>query len=308
MAKRKQAKREDLMMVTHEGKVCWLYKDEDGEKLHRPYKEGDIPFPFGKEWVIFCKEDNTIYYPDRRVDDYGVDDEGEEYPIYGKLCWKRTNPVELLKLNIPLSQNKGNKGSLVTIAKELGFAPSRLENAVAIGTAGECRWYLSEDGTLTVCGKGAMGEFQGHLTWSGTFSFAGVNCERAVIQEGITGICERAFWNVRSLKSVQLPSSVTTIGDRAFSECVNLTHIEIPESVTSIGSCAFSGCERLANVQFGGNSELKLGDKAFYDCLSLKEVKVPKGTIIGDKALGFKHKGEYYWNSCPVENFTVTYQ
>ena len=54
-----------------------------------------------------------------------------------------------------------------------------------------------------------------------------------------------AFYNCRSLTSVEIGDSVTSIGDRAFLGCTSLTSVVIPDSVTSIGNWAFSGCTSL---------------------------------------------------------------
>ena len=68
------------------------------------------------------------------------------------------------------------------------------------------------------------------------------------VKEGTRIICDRAFWNCRSLSEIVIPSSVTSIGDSAFWGCYSLSEIVIPSSVTSIGDRAFSFCSLLKYI------------------------------------------------------------
>ena len=61
------------------------------------------------------------------------------------------------------------------------------------------------------------------------------------IKEGITTICENAFYRCENLKEVSIPNSVTTIGVDAFRFCGNLTKVNFEENskLTEIGKYAF---------------------------------------------------------------------
>ncbi len=72
--------------------------------------------------------------------------------------------------------------------------------------------------------------------------------ETIVIEEGITVIPSKAFYNCTSLTSITLPASLTTIGDYAFYGCSALTEILIPDTVTTIGSYAFANCTGLTSL------------------------------------------------------------
>ena len=74
------------------------------------------------------------------------------------------------------------------------------------------------------------------------------------IHEDTKVIAGRAFFNCRSLTSVEIGDSVTTIGDRAFCLCSSLTSVVIPGSVTTIGSYAFSSCDSLTSITVGENN------------------------------------------------------
>ena len=96
-------------------------------------------------------------------------------------------------------------------------------------------------------------------------------CMNTVIPNSVTGIGRSAFWNCRSLASIDIPNSVTSIGEVAFYRCINLTSIEIPNSVTSIGNYAFSSCTGLTSIKLP-NSVTSIGDYAFYYCSDLTDV------------------------------------
>lgn len=101
-----------------------------------------------------------------------------------------------------------------------------------------------------------------------------------VIPEGVTSICEYAFYGYDDLISVTIPASVTSIGNNAFALNIHsynttfgvkfvhfeegsqlksigdhafygagIESITIPSSVTSIGESAFDGCRNLSKVE-----------------------------------------------------------
>ncbi len=69
-----------------------------------------------------------------------------------------------------------------------------------------------------------------------------------VIPEGVTSICDRAFFFCSNLSSITIPEGVTTIGREAFRGCSSLSSIMIPSSVTTMGWAAFSDCSDLQMV------------------------------------------------------------
>ncbi len=159
------------------------------------------------------------------------------------------------------------------------------------------------DGTLTIKGTGAMKDYDDNgAPW--------VNLQelvRAVIQNGVTSIGDRAFGEcshlksvtipnsvtsignyafigLRGLESITIPNSVTSIGEGAFVSCESLTSIIIPNGVTSIGYGAFSWCNGLTSVTIG-NSVTSIGGFAFNGCAGLTSVTIPNSVIsIGEYA------------------------
>ena len=182
------------------------------------------------------------------------------------------------------------------------------EDVVDYGTCGDdLEWELTEDGTLTISGSGAMDDyFYQDQPW---FSYMD-QIKAVVIGNEVTYIGRDAFINYESLTSVTFEpgSKLQVIGKWAF-EFTGITNITIPASVTTIEIDAFEGCKQLTSVTFESGSALKtIGERAFdstgitaitipasveeiqstafYYCQSLKEVKFEEGSslkTIGDR-------------------------
>jgi hypothetical protein len=104
---------------------------------------------------------------------------------------------------------------------------------------------LEDDGTLKISGKGKMRDFKFvQPPWSKIDTLI----ISLVIEEGVTHIGDRAFFNCTNLTSVMIPSSMITIGEAAFHNCTALMSIMIPGSVTKIGRFAFLGCTDLTSI------------------------------------------------------------
>ena len=91
-------------------------------------------------------------------------------------------------------------------------------NAETSGTCGpNLTWHLTDDGVLTISGKGEMYDYS---------------------------YDNRAPWgNSREkVKQIIIGDDATTIGEDAFRDCSNLTSVTIPNSVTTIGNSAFKDC------------------------------------------------------------------
>ena len=98
------------------------------------------------------------------------------------------------------------------------------EAAVSSGTCGEnVNWTLTNDGTLTISGTGAMTDyvFSDGAPWYGFRS----QVKTVVIENGVTSIGNSAFYGCSSLTSVTIPNSVTSIGDLAFYDCSSLIDV-----------------------------------------------------------------------------------
>ena len=147
-----------------------------------------------------------------------------------------------------------------------------------IVASGECgqegsnvTWTLTEDGTLTIEGEGAMIDSisAGSAPWA-DYSKVIYNIN---IAQGVTSIGGNAFASCKNLTNVYIPDSVTSIESFAFVYCTNLTNVYIPDSVTSIESFAFANCTSLTNVYIP-DSVTSIGNNAFYRCTSLTDIDV----------------------------------
>ena len=101
------------------------------------------------------------------------------------------------------------------------------------------------------------------------------------LPEGINFIGADSFYRCSSLSSIQLPDGINSIGLGAFSECKSLTSIKLPERINSIKDWTFYGCSSLTSLKLpeGINS---IGYNAFYGCSSLSSIQLPDGiTSIG---------------------------
>ena len=152
-------------------------------------------------------------------------------------------------------------------------------NAKRAGTCGpDLRWYLTDNGVLTISGKGKMNDY----SFDNRSPWYKYDIKRIIIGDGVTTIGEFAFTNCSTLTSVTIPNSVTEIGEFAFNNCSALTSVTIPNSVTKIGRGTFSGCSALTSVTIP-NSVTEIGDYAFEHCRALTSVTIPNSvTEISD--------------------------
>ena len=142
-------------------------------------------------------------------------------------------------------------------------------------------WELTEDGTLTISGEGAMADW-GHYSYVPWHSY-GNDIQTVVIGDSVTTIGTFAFAYRDSLTSVTIGDSVTTIGEGVFCYCDGLASVTIPDSVTTIGEYAFLNCKSLLSVTIP-DSVTTIGDEAFFGCAGLTEVTIPASVItIGNR-------------------------
>ena len=158
--------------------------------------------------------------------------------------------------------------------------------AESSGTCGpNLKWHLTDDGVLTITGKGEMYDYSVPYN-SAPWRYFGV--KRIIVGDSVTTIREYTFDDCSSLTSVTIPNSVTTIGGWAFSICSSLISVTIPNSVTTIGDNAFIGCSSLTSVTIP-NSVTTIGSEAFSDCTNLQKVNIGNSV---------KTIGEFAFNKC----------
>ena len=165
-------------------------------------------------------------------------------------------------------------------------APQEQSVGASSGKTGDCTWTLDDNGTLTISGNGAMGDYSSKDSGDTSITTApwGANIKTVVIEGGVTSIGYMAFYGCKLLTSVTIPDSVTSIGAFAFRGCTGLTSVTIPDSVTIINGYAFYECTGLTSVTIG-NSVTIIGYAAFCECTGLTSVTIPDSvTSIGSYA------------------------
>lgn len=163
-------------------------------------------------------------------------------------------------------------------------------DVVDSGTCGDnLTWMLDSNGTLTISGTGNMWDFHefGYAYGDSRPWYSNVeDITKVIIEYGVTGIGDWAFYDCTNLTSVTIPNSVTSIGDYAFGYCSKLTSVNIPSSVTSIGYDAFYRCESLTSITIP-SSVTRIASSAFERCSGLTSVTIPSSvTSIEDFAFG----------------------
>ncbi len=164
-------------------------------------------------------------------------------------------------------------------------------------------WTLYDDGVLVISGEGEIPDNWYETDLEGT-SYLLNRGTTIIIEEGVTAIGRRAFYDNRELKSVTIPASVKTISLYAFPHRATLEafHVDpasesfcavdgnlfskdmqklyfcvpaktgtyaIPDGVTSICSDAFLGCTGLTTISIP-DSVTDISYSTFSDCAGLE--------------------------------------
>ena len=180
-------------------------------------------------------------------------------------------------------------------------------------------WQTREDGTLVITG------YKGDKSVIKVPSKIGENTVTAIGEYAFSPMAKRIFAEQRAVRKaiieVILPDTITEIGEFAFYQCKSLNSINIPEklreipkgmlditgieeieiggSVKKIGAVAFYACPKLKSVVLREGVE-EIDSAAFYHCHALETVEIPRSvkTIVYDK-----DKLEYF-TKIPENPFT----
>ena len=161
------------------------------------------------------------------------------------------------------------------------FSASAIEEGVC-GSDNSINWTLDkETGTLKISGSGVLTDTE--EAWADLYPYI----NHAIVNDGITEIGDGAFYDCRSLMTVEIPDNITRIGESAFAECLSLQAIDIPDTVTEIGDCAFADCLSLETVNLDTQLE-SVGFGAFGNCQSLTDIYVYlSDTVFDNYSLGY---------------------
>ncbi len=96
-------------------------------------------------------------------------------------------------------------------------------------------------------------------------------CETTVIPANITTICDNAYNDNDSIRTLVLHNGITTIGNQVFLSCDNLQQITLPENLETIGNSTFSACINLASIDLPA-TVTSLGMLCFNGCTNLNTI------------------------------------
>ncbi|MGM9600944.1 MAG: leucine-rich repeat protein, partial [Faecousia sp.] len=162
-------------------------------------------------------------------------------------------------------------------------------------------WTLTEDGILTISGKGSM--YHGTDTNNSPWAAHADKIQQVIVEEGVTNIGHFSFYKCTNLTSVTLPQSLLVIGNYAFFGCTGLTSITIPESVNTIRTSAFQGCTGLKSITFTGNAPT-VGTNAFYRVTATAYYPGDNTTWTSDKLQNYG--GKLTWELATPPGVTVS--
>jgi hypothetical protein len=159
----------------------------------------------------------------------------------------------------------------------LFFILAMLPMAAYADDSGSCgdnlTWtFVESTGTLTISGSGEMAYYYSfnYIPWANYKE----NIKKVIVQDGVTSICNYAFFSCTSLNSITIPNSVTYLGQSIFRECSSLTSITIPDGVTSIWDYSFCGCTGLTSITIPDNVTY-ISQDAFSGCSNLSSINLP---------------------------------
>ena len=126
--------------------------------------------------------------------------------------------------------------------KEAKEASSKSGNCGANGD--NLKWSLSDDGTLTITGKGEMHDWNHEDFWGYSdlvpWNDYKSQIKRVVIGEGVTSIGFWAFADT-AITSATLPSTIKDLSQGAFAYCSNLKKVTLNKGLEYIGYSVFKG-------------------------------------------------------------------
>lgn len=101
------------------------------------------------------------------------------------------------------------------------------------------------------------------------------------IPDNAFGLCDDTLFNVYFEEG----ANITRIGNFAFYQCKSLQSLDIPATVTELGEGAFNSCESLASIDMSACTIAEIPFAAFRNCHGLRSIQFPQGlTKIGDSA------------------------
>lgn len=92
-----------------------------------------------------------------------------------------------------------------------------------------------------------------------------------------------AFYNNKTMETLDLGTNLKVIGNFSFFGCTSLKAIYIPSNIEEIGISAFQGCYSVETLTFQGSSKLKtIGKYGFAGLALVESIVLPHGLELAD--------------------------
>ena len=159
-------------------------------------------------------------------------------------------------------------------------------------------WGFNEKkGTLIISGTGEM--YENNLEKNRPWEEFEDKIVSVVIEDGVTGNLQYAFYGCENLKSVQIPEGITVIGNSAFEGCKKLEEVTLPKSVTAMGWSVFEKCESLKEITFVGNAPA-FHEESFYGVTATVNYPANNTSWTAEKRQNYG--GQITWKGYQDEN------
>ncbi|MDR0523602.1 MAG: leucine-rich repeat protein [Candidatus Methanoplasma sp.] len=154
---------------------------------------------------------------------------------------------------------------------------------LAYSLTGDRKGFSVSKGTADLSAAVVVPEYYGGkpVTELAFNAFSNTSISGITLPQTLTKISYQAFYNCKSLASVEIPSSVTAVDPSAFSYS-SLNSVRILGNAL-IGQNAFAHCESLTGV-YAPNVKT-VDTQAFLCCYSLTSISLPEATYFGESAL-----------------------
>lgn len=143
-------------------------------------------------------------------------------------------------------------------------------------------YWSVKNNVLTITNQGSSRDIPDYDTEElPKWSYLRNSIRQVVIESGITGIGEYAFYDMPALKKVIINSNqLTSIGEHAFDKCKSLEEINLPNTLNDMGIYAFARCTSLNKISTNGfvtpEALTEIPEYAFAECGGLTEVTFAK--------------------------------
>ena len=153
-------------------------------------------------------------------------------------------------------------------------------------TSGNCgdavTWRLDGD-VLYIEGEGEMYDFLSQWDTDDNPEdkitlppWIGKSVTKIVVDEGVTYIGNKAFYEMYNVVEVELPSTLEGIGMHAFAYMEKLEEVILPEGLRTMGERAFQVCHSMETLYIPSTLTV-IPNNAFWECTSLTDLTISEG-------------------------------